>query len=125
MGFQKKIVPWMSPFYDNQEGSPMKFDAPQQQSHIKVVTEWSNDYLRWLHDLHQCDTDRVQLFNTQLFGAAERLDQIIIDDSRDAKTRQRQDDLGQIKTALMRFKSATGPRGTAGLATALYQTTNI
>jgi hypothetical protein len=75
--------------------------------------------------LHQCDTDRVQLFNTQLFGAAERLDQIIIDDSRDAKTRQRQDDLGQIKTALMRFKSATGPRGTAGLATALYQTTNI
>jgi hypothetical protein len=125
MGFQKKIVPWMSPFYDNQEGSPMKFDAPQQQSHIKVITEWSNDYLRWLHDLHQCDTDRVQLFNTQLFGAAERLDQIIIDDSRDAKTRQRQDDLGQIKTALMRFKSATGPRGTAGLATALYQTTNI
>jgi hypothetical protein len=125
MGFQKKIVPWMSPFYDNQEGSPMKFDAPQQQSHIKVITEWSSDYLRWLHDLHQCDTDRVQLFNTQLFGAAERLDQIIIDDSRDAKTRQRQDDLGQIKTALMRFKSATGPRGTAGLATALYQTTNI
>lgn len=125
MGFQKKMVPWMNPFYDTQEGSPVKFDGPEQQSAIKLMSAWSQDYLRWLHDLHQCDTDRVQLFNTQLFGTGERLDQLIVEDSRDAKTRQRQDGLAQIKTALMGYKSATGPRGTPGLATALYQTTSI
>jgi Tubulin like len=125
MGYQRKMVPWMNPFYDLQESSSMKFDAPQQQSMIKMVTDWSSDYLRWLHDLHQCETDQVQLLNTKLFGSSEQLDKLIVGDIRDSKVRQRQDDLAQIKTALMKYKSATGQRGTAGLATALYQTTSI
>jgi hypothetical protein len=124
-------VAWMNPFYDNQEGSDMKFDAPFQQNAIKIISEWSRDYLRWLYDLHQCETDQIQLFNTNSFGdirfklQPDRLEQLVVGDTRDAKTRQRQDNLAQIKTSLMQYKSPTGRRGTAGLATALYNSTNI
>jgi hypothetical protein len=130
-GYQKKLVAWMNPFYDNQESSDMKFDAPFQQNAIKIISEWSRDYLRWIYDLHQCETDQVQLFNTNSFGdirfklQPERLEQLVFGDTRDAKTRQRQDNLAQIKTSLMQYKSPTGRRGTAGLATALYNSTNI
>jgi hypothetical protein len=109
----------------------MKFDAPFQQNAIKIISEWSKDHLRWIYDLHQCETDQIQLFNTNSFGEIifkpqpGRLEQLIIGDTRDAKTRQRQDNLAQIKTSLMQYKSPIGRRGTAGLATALYNSTNI
>jgi hypothetical protein len=130
-GFQKKLAAWMNPFYDAQEGSDVKFDAPFQQNAIKIISDWSRDYLRWLSDLHQCETDQVQLFNTNVFGdikanlQQERLEQLVVGDTRDAKTRQRQDNMAQIKTSLMQYKAPTGRRGTAGLATALYNSTNI
>jgi hypothetical protein len=40
---------------------------------------------------HQCDTDRVRFFNPQIFGYKERLSDLVLDDPRDPKAKQKQD----------------------------------
>jgi hypothetical protein len=125
------LPPWASPFYDATAGSVLKLDAESQQSAIKTLNTWSQDYLRWLNDVHQCDTDRVRLFNTQVFGdldtriPKERLSDLAIGDSRDDRNKQKQDGIQWIKEDLRRKKNMDSRRGTVGLASSLYLNTNI
>lgn len=120
------LPPWASPFYESVAGNPLKLDTETQQSALKIINSWSQDYLRWLQDIHQCDTDRVRLFNTQVFGNAgnqlpkEKLSDIAIGDPRDPKAKQKQDGIAWIKEDLRRKQNFDSRRGTVGLATSLY-----
>ncbi len=119
-----RVPPWGRAFYDPKDPI-LRLDADVQQKAIAILKTWSEDYLRWLKDVHQCDTDRVRLFNPQMFGTKERLSDLVIDDLRDPKTKQNQDGISQIKENLRSQKSADTRRGTVGLATSLYLNTNI
>jgi hypothetical protein len=120
-----RIPPWATPFFDATPNSPMRVDGDAQQMGIKILSEWAQDYLRWIRDIHQCDTDRVRFFNPQIFGHKERLSDLVLDDPRDPKTKQKQDGIQWIKEELRRQKSTDTRRGAVGLATSLYTTTNI
>lgn len=120
-----RIPPWATPFFDATANSPLRVDADAQQMGIKILSEWGQDYLRWIRDIHQCDTDRVRFFNPQIFGHQGRLSDLVLDDPRDPKAKQKQDGIPWIKEELRRQKSTDTRRGTVGLATSLYSTTNI
>jgi hypothetical protein len=119
-----RIPPWAAPFFDTKEQS-LRLDSDAQQQAIKVINEWSADYLRWLRDIHQCDTDRVRFFNTPMFGVKEKLSELLLGDPRSERDRQKQDGIGWIKEELRRQKVTDTRRGTVALATSLYVTTNI
>jgi hypothetical protein len=130
-GFSKlsKLIPWLDRYYDSGDRgeSVFKFDTPHQQEAIKIISSWSRDYLRWINDLHQCESDRIELFQTQSFGdlngniRRDSLSDLIIDDARDPKTKKQQDDLAIIKGGLDNKRREDINRGTAGLAKALYK----
>jgi Tubulin like len=118
------LPPWAKPFYDAKD-PVFRLDADSQQNEIKIINSWSADYLRWLRDVHQCDTDQVRFFNHQMFSTKEKLSELVIDDPRDPKSKQRQDGIPWIKEELRRQKSTDNRRGGVGLATSLYLNTNI
>jgi hypothetical protein len=127
-GFSRfsKLAPWLDRYYDRGE-STFKFDTPHQQEAIRTVSNWCRDYLRWLDNLHQCESDRVELFKTQPFsdlnGQIKRdsLSDLIIEDTRDPRTKQQQDRIATIKDALQDKRGEEINQGTAGLAKALYR----
>lgn len=134
-GFSRygKLAPWLDRYYDSGDRgeSTFKFDTPHQQEAIKIISNWSKDYLRWINNLHQCESDRVELFKTQSFGDAngnirrDSLSDLIVEDTRDPRTKKQQDDLANIKGGLDSRRREEIDRGTAGLAKALYKQVNL
>jgi hypothetical protein len=134
-GFSRysKLAPWLDRYYDTGDRgeSTFKFDTPHQQEAIRVISTWSRDYLRWINSLHQCESDRVELFKTQSFGDAsgnirrDSLSDLIVEDTRDPRTKKQQDDLANIKGGLDNRRREEIDRGTAGLAKALYKQVNL
>ncbi len=121
--------PWLDKYYDLQADSNDRFDLPHQQKAIETLSSWSRSYLLWLKELHIDRIDRLQLFNTQIFGDLNgniqfhKLAELLLDDTREQRTKQDKDDIVRIKDRLRRHevKSVRGiNRGTVGLAKSLY-----
>ncbi len=121
--------PWLDKYYDLQTDSSDKFDLPQQQKAIETLSNWSRSYLHWLQELHFDKIDRLQLFNTQIFGDLngniqfDRLSELLIGDTREPRTKQDKDTITTIKNRLRLHNLTTVQginRGTVGLAKSLY-----
>ncbi|WP_310484948.1 tubulin-like doman-containing protein [Chamaesiphon sp. VAR_48_metabat_403] len=121
--------PWLDRYYDLQADSKDRFDLPHQQKGIETLSNWSRSYLIWLKELHVDKIDRLQLFNTQIFGDLNgniqfhKLEELLLGDTREQRTKQDKDDIVRIKDRLRRHevKSVQGiNRGTVGLAKSLY-----
>lgn len=127
-GFKSYIrfAPWLSRFYDTDPKKPLQFDSDQQQNAIAIINNWCKDYLRWLQEIHQCESDRVELFKHSIFAQVNnlqgtKLQDLILGDNRDAKTRQRNDEPTRIKNNLHPKNIQGNNNGTVGLAQAVYQ----
>ena len=119
-------APWLSRFYDTNPSKPIQFDSDKQQNAIAIITNWCKDYLCWLQEIHQCDSDRVELFKASTFAQINNLQgtnlqHLILGDNRDARTKQRNDEPTRIKNNLNPRKIKGNNRGTVGLAQAVYQ----
>jgi hypothetical protein len=134
----QRYINWFSRFYRPNPGMLGKifdkkgeelpdFADPQEQEAVRIITYWCQDYLRWLHDLHECQGDQVQLFMARSFSnpeaqlKQEEFSQLVISDSRD-KGKQSQDTVQRLHVSLMTEPRNLYPpnQGTAGLAKALY-----
>jgi hypothetical protein len=124
-----KFEAWLDKYYDSIAESDVKFDRVDQQKGIEILSVWSKSYLSWLQELHFDKTDRIRLFNTQIFGdlngniQANKLSELILDDNREPRTKQERDGLPEIKGRLRShtLKDIQGiQRGTVGLAKSLY-----
>jgi hypothetical protein len=120
---------WLDKYYDLQADSKDRFDLPHQQKGIETLSSWSRSYLLWLKELHVDKIDRLQLFNTQIFGDLNgniqfhKLEELLLGDTREQRTKQDKDDIVRIKDRLRLHdvKSVQGiNRGTVGLAKSLY-----
>jgi hypothetical protein len=127
----KKYANWATPYYDDKSDSRIKFDSTTQQNGIQILTDWCRDYLRWTCDIHDCDSDRVELFQTQLFKQQIQvggLKDILVNDDRDLNTRIKQDNLAGIKSRIgtQKLEEIEGEsQGTVGLAKSLYLSTEL
>ncbi|BAZ43693.1 hypothetical protein NIES4102_06940 [Chondrocystis sp. NIES-4102] len=127
-GFRTYIrcAPWLTRFYDTDPKKPLQFDSEKQQNAIAIINNWCKDYLRWLQEIHQCQSDQVQLFKQNVFAQIDKLEgtklqDLLLGDHRDAKTRQRNDEPTRIKNSLNTKNVLGSNNGTVGLAQALYQ----
>jgi Tubulin like len=120
---------WLDKYYDLEGDSKYKFDLPQQQKGIETLSSWSRSYLFWLKELHFDKTDRLQLFNTQIFGDLngniqfDKLSDLILGDTREQRTKLNKDSTNNIREKLRRHDTKTIDginRGTVGLAKSLY-----
>jgi hypothetical protein len=125
----KRSEAWLDNYYDLQPESDDRFDRPNQQKGIDILSTWSRSYLYWLKELHIDNVDRLQLFDTQIFGDLngnikfDRLSELLLGDTREQRTKQDKDNIVHIKDRLRRHdvKSIQGiNRGTVGLAKSLY-----
>lgn len=135
--FQRN-APWFVKFYCRNQGLMGKwfnssdedlpdFNDPQQQQDIADITEWCQDYLRWLSDIHQCDGDDIQLFRYRAFAnlgeklQGEYLADLVVGDNRDQEVKN-QDTLKKLKQKLKskNLNLSFSDKGTVGLAKTLY-----
>lgn len=121
-----KFAPWLSRFYDLKPEQPLQFDSDQQQNAIAIINNWCKDYLRWLQEIHQCESDKIELFKASTFAQINnlqgiKLQDLILGDNRDAKTKQHNDEPTRIKNSLNPRNIKDNNRGTVGLAQAVYQ----
>ena len=124
-GLDRSLLPWVKRFYPPKDAQYV-FDSDVQQNAIAIINNWCKDYLRWLKDIHECDSDRVELFKASTFAQIDRLQgtklqELIVGDIRDAKTKQRNDEPTRIKNNLDPRKITGKPKGTVGLAQAVYK----
>ena len=124
-GLSRSLLPWVKRFYPPKDAQYV-FDSDTQQNAIATINNWCKDYLRWLKDIHECDSDRVELFKASTFAQIDRLQgtklqELIVGDIRDARTKQRNDEPTRIKNNLDPRKITGKPKGTVGLAQAVYQ----
>ena len=124
-----KYAVWLDRYYDSTQESSFKFDRTEQQNGIETLSTWSRSYLSWLQELHLDSTDRVRLFNTEIFGdlngniQTQRLSELILDDSREPRTKRNRDSIPEIDNRLRNHNTQTVQgiqRGTVGLAKSLY-----
>ncbi len=105
-----KAEPWFDKYYDLQVDSKDRFDLPNQQKGIETLSSWSRSYLFWLKELHVDKIDRLQLFNTQIFGDLNgniqfhKLEELLLGDTREQRTKQDKDDIVRIKDRLRRHE---------------------
>jgi hypothetical protein len=114
-------APWATPYYDDRADSKIKFDSNNQQKEIELLTNWCRDYLRWIDDLHSCETDKVELFRTKSFTQkvqSNQFENILIGDSR--TWTDKTDLRSKVKEKVMVQKLDTIGQGTVGLAKAIY-----
>ena len=134
----QKGAPWFVEFYRPSQGVMGRifdrkgedlpdFNDDQEQNAIADITEWCQDYLRWLWDIHQCDGDNVQLFRYRAFAnlgkdlQGEHLADLVVGDNRDRNAKKR-DTLQQLKLQLESndLNLSSDQKGTVGLAKTLY-----
>lgn len=134
---QQNLV-WFSKFYRPNQGVLNRLfgskgvDLPDltlesEQEAIRTFSSWCQDYLRWLHGIHKCESDSIKLFTHRDFSPdaplkKEVFSTLIIDDSRD-DTRKRSDNLLDLHLQLMSNTANLTPpiHGTVGLAKSLYK----
>lgn len=142
----KKIqvdAPWFTEFYQPVLGAFGKmvakkgqelpdFNSPQEQDAIATISNWCQDYLRWVSEIHQCDSDNIQLFQHSAWANlkgnidGDSLSELVIGDERDRGSKNLdtvQALKQQLVHALEQLNSSN--RGTVGLAKALYITCRL
>ncbi|MEM8780652.1 MAG: hypothetical protein AAGF26_17650, partial [Cyanobacteria bacterium P01_G01_bin.49] len=127
-------APWFTEFFRPEQGwfgarkgeELPDFSSPQEQKSKELITEWCNDYLRWIANIHQCDGDEIQLFRCDAFNfngqvRDETFADLVIGDNREKGTKA-QDTIQNLKNQLSRnIPNLTSPNtGMVGLAKALY-----
>ncbi|NEP58006.1 MAG: hypothetical protein F6K31_13445 [Symploca sp. SIO2G7] len=113
-------------FSKKEEGLPDFNDAREQKA-IEVISNWCQDYLRWLYQLHQGDGDTIGLFRSNAFAnpagklSPENLTTLVLGDNRD-KGRQSLDTVQELKQRLdpQQLNLMPPNQGTVGLAKSLY-----
>ncbi|WP_373529580.1 tubulin-like doman-containing protein [Nostoc sp.] len=134
----QRYINWFSRFYRPNAGMLGKifdkkgeelpdFADPKEQAAVRIVTNWCQDYLRWLHDLHICQGDDIQLFVSRSFTnfegqlKQEEFSSLVMNDSR-PKDKQLQDTVQRLHVSLTSEPRNLNPpnQGTAGLSKALY-----
>ncbi|MGK7893572.1 MAG: hypothetical protein AB4372_08095 [Xenococcus sp. (in: cyanobacteria)] len=134
----QKGAPWFVKFYRPSQGVMGKlfdrkgedlpdFNDDGEKQAIADITEWCQDYLRWLSDIHQCDGDNIQLFRYRAFAdlgeelQGEYLPDLVVGDTRD-RNAKKQDTLQQLKLDLEsdKINLSSEQKGTVGLAKTLY-----
>jgi hypothetical protein len=132
--FQRR-APWFTDFFKPERGgmnrffkseseSLPEFDESEQEK-MQSITDWCQDYLRWLSEIHDCERDSIRLFNVSSFKNPNQppregqLSDLIVDDRREQNRKQR-DKIDRLKEKLDP-KSLNAPNeGAVGLAKALY-----
>lgn len=124
-------APWFGKFFSCGGGLFGNRDLPDfnqanQQEAIQVITEWCQDYLRWILNIHRCDGDDIKLFNysvlEKLDGTvkSDELSELVVGDNRDQGSKAA-DTVQKLKQKLRDMSNITPPnQGTTGLAKALY-----
>jgi Tubulin like len=134
----QKYINWFSRFYrpkpgmlsnifDKKGDELPDFADPKEQEAVRIVNYWCQDYLRWLHELHQCQGDAINLFTANSFSnpeaqlKQEEFSQLVKNDSRD-EGKKNQDTVQRLHVSLISEPRVLNPpnQGTAGLAKALY-----
>jgi hypothetical protein len=120
----ERYMPWANGFYDSKADSPNKFDDTKHQEAIKIINDWCKDYLRWLYEVHQCESDKIDLFKASILNPSQNLQgqnlqHLIVGDLRDAKTKLK-DEPARIKNAIDSKQVKGLNQGTIGLAQAVY-----
>jgi hypothetical protein len=128
----KQLAPWFVKFFPSKRGfmgggsePDIDFNNNQQQEVIELVSQWCQDYLRWLASIHECPPEKIALFQSHYFADPdgklniEYLSDLVLDDSRD-RSKKAKDTIQRLKERLN--PEAFGPpnRGAVGLAKALY-----
>ena len=121
-----RLAPWLTKFYrtnKNQSNLP-DFSEAKEQEAIQTINRWCEEHLRWLGSIHQCDSERVQLFNADIFSNLKQLkgeaqNDLVIGDNRD-RTRKAQDTPKRLKERLNPNQITPPNQGTVGLAKAVY-----
>ncbi|MEA5572382.1 tubulin-like doman-containing protein [Calothrix sp. UHCC 0171] len=125
----QRNIPWFSRFFRPQSfmGNAGKdlpeFSDSKEQNAIDIVTKWCQQYLAWLHSIHQCEGEDIELFNSNslLTPKIEMFSNLVIGDSRD-KSKKIQDTISELNVKLIsQPKNLEEPnQGAAGLAKAIY-----
>ncbi len=128
----QKGAPWFSKFFRPSQGilgsilirkgeELPDFNEAKEQEAIGIVSNWCKDYLRWLSELHECESDRIELFMMNIVNGlkGEDLPNLVFGDNRD-KTRQAKDTVQQLRERLDPQTVAPPNQGTVGLAKSLY-----
>jgi hypothetical protein len=119
-----RLAPWFTKFYrthKNQSNLP-EFSSGED---IGVINKWCKDYLLWLSAIHQCEVEKVTLFNASIFANVDKelkpgeQQNLVIGDSRDG-TRKSQDTPRRLKERVNPNQIALPNLGTVGLAKAVY-----
>lgn len=133
----RRGAPWLEHFFNprpGRESQLQNLDEGDQQAAIALIDSWCDRFLRWIYDLHQCEEESIQLFNTSIFGAqngllppagqplplkADNLPNLVLGDDRD-RALQAQDNMVNIKRKLNQIRTAPPHSGVKALAKALY-----
>jgi len=102
------------------------FNDPKEQQAIATISEWCQDYLRWLTDLHQCNEETIDLFNTEplkdLTGKVVKADELaqLIKGTQLDRSQMSKDTIPNLKLALDSQAPHAYGKGVVGLARTLY-----
>lgn len=124
------LAPWLRQFFPRnlrgQGDGVTQLSDPQQQEIIKAISNWCQDYLSWLYNLHQCEGEQIQLFDTTAMGnpqnnlRQEKLAELVFGSNLDARSKAG-DTILVLKRKLQDYKLDTlAEPGILGLAQALY-----
>ena len=130
--FYKPVLGAFGKMFDKKGQDLPDFNSPSEQEAIETISNWCRDYLRWLSDIHRCDSDNIQLFQHSAWAnlkgqiGGEKLSELVIGDRRDRGSKDR-DTVQAIKQQLEFALTKLNPsdRGTIGLAKALYITCRL
>ena len=139
-GFDRfgKLAPWLIKFYQlrsksrsNQGGTLPEFNDLKEQEAIPVINNWCKDYLRWLCDLHQCEGEKIELFEYRAFANPEELkgdalaNLVYVDGDKRDRSRRSQDTPRRVKEQLNSKQATSSNKGTVGLAQAVYMSCRL
>ena len=124
------LAPWLRQFLPrNQRGrgnEMTQLSDPQQQEAMKTISNWCEDYLTWLYNLHQCEGEQIQLFDTKALGnpqdnlRQEQLAELVFGSNLERRSKAG-DTILSLKQSLQNYKLDTlAEPGIVGLAKALY-----
>ncbi len=123
------LAPWLLKFFpsSNRRGNDaVQLSDVQQQDATKIISNWCQDYLSWLYDLHQCEGEQIQLFVSSIFKnpqdklKPEQLAELVFENNLDSRGKAR-DTIHNLKRNLQSSRKHTAENvGVVGLARTLY-----
>ncbi len=123
------LAPWLLKFFpqsNRKRNDNVELSDSQQQDAIKTITSWCQDYLTWLSNLHQCEGEQVQLFQSIFFQNPEKnlrqgqLSELVFEYNQDDRNKAR-DTIQSVKRNLQNYRpDGATDLGIVELARTLY-----